>query len=311
MIVSINKVSRWIGRNRYVVSCVCLCGLLGMLIAATVTIPNTFTDGTVASAPAVNSNFTAVANAVNGLATNTGSNAVHWGNLTGVPAGFADGTDNTGIASESDTLQTVVSRGATSTSSITMQNPNGSSKTQFFFKNSSGVDSGQIGPMEAYQAVYIVGEDYLEIYHNNISAGNLIADFSSGGFNLYLGTKNFVEPHPTDPTKEIVYVTLEGPEAGTYCRGKGVLTDGTASISLPDHFGLVTADEGITVQVTPTASCNGLYVDSYSKTGFVVKELGGGNCNATFHWTVNGVREKYKNHQVIRDAQKSTKLEKQ
>ena len=34
------------------------------------------------------------------------------------------------------------------------------------------------------------------------------------------GTKSFVEPHPTDPTKVIRYVSLEGPEAGTYFRGR-------------------------------------------------------------------------------------------
>jgi len=29
------------------------------------------------------------------------------------------------------------------------------------------------------------------------------------------GTKNFIEPHPTDASKKIRYVSLEGPEAGS------------------------------------------------------------------------------------------------
>jgi hypothetical protein len=35
------------------------------------------------------------------------------------------------------------------------------------------------------------------------------------------GTKSFVEPHPTDATKLIKYVSIEGPEAGVYFRGRG------------------------------------------------------------------------------------------
>jgi hypothetical protein len=64
------------------------------------------------------------------------------------------------------------------------------------------------------------------------------------------GTKNFVHPHPEDPNKEIVFVSLEGPEAGTYCRGTAKLTGGAARITLPDSFRLVTAAEGLTAQVT-------------------------------------------------------------
>jgi hypothetical protein len=48
-------------------------------------------------------------------------------------------------------------------------------------------------------------------------------------------------PDPSDPGKEIVYVALEGGEAGTYVRGTGQLNDGKAVLALPEHFRLVTA----------------------------------------------------------------------
>lgn len=65
------------------------------------------------------------------------------------------------------------------------------------------------------------------------------------------GVKFFIEQHPTDPTKEIAYAALEGPEAGTYIRGSAELKDGQAVIALPEHFALVTSEEGLTVQLTP------------------------------------------------------------
>jgi hypothetical protein len=47
---------------------------------------------------------------------------------------------------------------------------------------------------------------------------------------LVTGTKNFVHPHPSDPTKEITYAALEGGEAGTYFRGSATLSNGEATI---------------------------------------------------------------------------------
>ena len=58
------------------------------------------------------------------------------------------------------------------------------------------------------------------------------------------------EPHPTDPDKVIRYVSLEGPEAGTYFRGRGVLEGGRAVIDVPESFRMVTDADGLTAQVT-------------------------------------------------------------
>ena len=125
-------------------------------------------------------------------------------------------------------------------------------------------------------------------------AGNLTAS----------GTKAFVQPHPTDPNKEIVYISLEGSEAGTYFRGTAQLVDGEAVINLPDHFGLVTNDAGLTVQLTCLDECNGLRVIHKGTKQIIVKELLGGKSNARFDYLVQGVRKGYENHQVIRDRQK-------
>jgi hypothetical protein len=113
------------------------------------------------------------------------------------------------------------------------------------------------------------------------------------------GTVSFVERHPADTSKAIVYVSLEGGEAGTYCRGTAVLRNGTAIIELPEHFTFVTSNEGLTVQVTPNGPCNGLYVASRTNTFIVVNELGNGTSNVSFDWIVHGIRKGYESYDPI------------
>jgi hypothetical protein len=116
------------------------------------------------------------------------------------------------------------------------------------------------------------------------------------------GTIDFVGQHPTDPSKAIVYAALEGGEAGTYYRGTAHLSGGTATVTLPEHFSLVTEEEGLTVQVTPRADCNGLYVAEVTTRAIVVKELMGGTSDARFDFLIHGVRAEYAGYEVIRDA---------
>jgi hypothetical protein len=113
------------------------------------------------------------------------------------------------------------------------------------------------------------------------------------------GTVSFVERHPADPSKAIVYVSLEGGEAGTYCRGTATLQNGMAWIELPEHFSLVTSDNGLTVQVTPSGPSNGLYVVSKSNTSIEVRELGDGTSNVSFDWIIHGVRKGHEMYDPI------------
>jgi hypothetical protein len=90
----------------------------------------------------------------------------------------------------------------------------------------------------------------------NVLSGGLFGAGDSTGLYVYgdtgaTGTKGFVEPHPTDASRVIRYVSLEGPEAGTYFRGRGRFVQGRALVTVPESFRLVTDEEGLTVQVTP------------------------------------------------------------
>jgi len=113
--------------------------------------------------------------------------------------------------------------------------------------------------------------------------------------------KEFVADHPTDPTKSIVYVSLEGPEDGTYIRGTAQLQNGEAVIELPEHFGLVTNDEGLTVQLTPLGEWLQLYVVEKSAKRIVVREAN--RKSGQFDYLVMGVRKGYEHHQVIQPKQ--------
>jgi len=115
-----------------------------------------------------------------------------------------------------------------------------------------------------------------------------------------LGQKNFIQPHPEDPNKEVAYVSLEGGESGTYWRGSSRLSDGKAEIQLPEHFVLVTAEEGLTATATLREPGPAVYVDELSNSKLVLRTGDGSKSNARFDFIVMGVRKGFENHVPIR-----------
>jgi hypothetical protein len=111
------------------------------------------------------------------------------------------------------------------------------------------------------------------------------------------GTKSFVEPHPTDPSKAIRYVCLEGPEAGTYFRGTDQTSHGTSVIQVPESFRLVSDAEGLTVQLTPVGAAATMYVVSQDLNQIVVRS----SRDVKFHYMVNGVRKAYPHWDAIQE----------
>jgi hypothetical protein len=109
------------------------------------------------------------------------------------------------------------------------------------------------------------------------------------------GTKSFIEPHPTDATKEIRYVSLEGPEAGTYFRGTARTVNGFATIEVPESFRMVTAEEGLTAVVTATGQLAQIAVISKSLDKIVVQS----SHDVAFDYVVNGVRRAFQNWEAV------------
>jgi hypothetical protein len=115
------------------------------------------------------------------------------------------------------------------------------------------------------------------------------------------GCKFFVQAPPEDPSVEIYYAALEGPEPGTYIRGEAELVAGEAVIELPEHFALVTSSQGLTVQLTPIGEWLQLYVVELSPQRLVVREAQGKD--GKFFYLVQGVRKGYEGFQVVREKE--------
>lgn len=113
--------------------------------------------------------------------------------------------------------------------------------------------------------------------------------------------KNFREPNELNPDTDIVYASVEGPEAAAYVRGTANLSGGRAIIQLPDHFQTSCLEDGMTVQLTPmSAASNGLAVIRKSLDSFEVAELQNGTGSYEFDWEVKAVRKGYKNYAPVR-----------
>jgi hypothetical protein len=127
--------------------------------------------------------------------------------------------------------------------------------------------------------------------------GNVIifGDLSvHGAFEASAG-KSFLAPHPTDPSKQIVYTCLEGAESGTYFRGTSRIVDGVAAIEVPEDFRLVTSPRGLTVQLTPVGDLALLAVMDLNLARILVR----GSNDVEFHYMVNGIRAGFENHETI------------
>lgn len=160
-------------------------------------------------------------------------------------------------------------------------------------KGSSAIGQGVLGVSE------FVGVRGILTDATGATLANGILGFAAGGTNYGVyslsnyggsGAKFFVEPHPETAGMVIRYVALEGPESGTYFRGRGKFERGIATIEVPESFRLVTDAEGLSVQVTPIGEMASFAVLSMGLDKIVVK----GSRNVGFFYTVNGVRRSHK-----------------
>jgi hypothetical protein len=177
-------------------------------------------------------------------------------------------------------------------------------------------DASGVYVKQAGWGAYVEGATYYGVNARGRTAGGYFADTDSGRY-AYVGYGNYgiysngtirgsgfttALAHPTDSEKAIVYAALEGGEAGTYYRGTAQLSGGTARVELPEHFSMVTEEEGLTVQVTPRADCKGLYVAEVTPRQIVVVELQGGTSDARFDFLIHGVRAGQADYRVVRDV---------
>ncbi|MEM7588179.1 MAG: hypothetical protein AAF560_32625 [Acidobacteriota bacterium] len=115
------------------------------------------------------------------------------------------------------------------------------------------------------------------------------------------GSNGFRTPHPKDPSREILYTSLEGPERGMYVRGSAKLRGGRATIELPEHFSVLANPKGMTVQLTPgSAETYGLAAVRKTPEKILVQELGKGKGSFAFDYVVYAARKDLPPLQVMR-----------
>jgi len=170
----------------------------------------------------------------------------------------------------------------------------------------SGAETGVIGftNSQSNGQAGVAGYNYDDLFvcGGSPTAGYLGYRTGSANYGVYsvgntgaTGTKSFLEPHPTDASKEIRYASLEGPEAGTYFRGSGRTVNGLATIDVPESFRMVTAEAGLTVVVTATGELAQIAAISKSLEKIVIQS----SKDVAFDYMVNGVRKAFQDFQAI------------
>ncbi len=118
--------------------------------------------------------------------------------------------------------------------------------------------------------------------------------FAQGDFGAS-GAKHFVEPHPSDASKVIVYTSIEGRTADTSFRGTARFVDHIAVIDVPEDFRTVTDESGLTVQVTPIGGPASTYVESRDLNHIVVRS----SSDVEFDYLIQGVRRAFRDFQPV------------
>lgn len=180
------------------------------------------------------------------------------------------------------------------------QNLEGSGFWGLYGPNSTNIQLTHVNDPETGGALPDLGGVYVLDENSNRKAGVDIDPITGQGV-VWGDVKNFRMDHPEDDAKEIVYASLEGPEAAAYARGTAQLTNGRTFVEFPDHFALVANPETMTVILTPQYSQTfGVAVVEKTDRGFYVEELMNGKQGFEFDWEVKCVRKGYEDFKVVR-----------
>jgi hypothetical protein len=116
------------------------------------------------------------------------------------------------------------------------------------------------------------------------------------------GSVAFVQNHPTEKDRVIVYNAAEGDEVATYTRGSARLVGGEVHIPLGETFAWVTnPDLGLTAYVTPMGGWADLYVAAKSTKELVVRSREPGQGPIEFDYIVYGLRIGFEEASIVQE----------
>lgn len=199
-----------------------------------------------------------------------------WTSTNGWLSTALAGKQNTGsyLTSESDTLSSVMARGATTATTYTSttttpfafqsnSNTGTYNQTQIYVNanNTSGSTSNGI----LIERGRLSDSSTAEIRYFTIAArgGQIQWQVDGSGNTTQTGSlsatsKSFLIPHPTKEGWKLRYGSLEGPENGVYIRGK---LKGKNKIELPEYWTKLVDPDSITVTLTPIGKHQKLHVE--------------------------------------------------
>jgi hypothetical protein len=107
--------------------------------------------------------------------------------------------------------------------------------------------------------------------------------------------KGFVQPHPFDASKEIRYISLEGPHTEVYFRGTAQVSRGVTRIIVPQDFRFVADAATYSTLVTPVGEMATVAVLTEGPDGIVVRA----SRDVKIHYVVYAEREAVRNPDPI------------
>jgi len=119
------------------------------------------------------------------------------------------------------------------------------------------------------------------------------------------GGVHFVQNHPVEPDRVVVYTAPEGDEVATYTRGTARLVDGEARVALGETFQWVTnPDIGLTAHLTPRGQAVPLAVVSLSTDEMVVQGPPDGPPDVVFDYLVYGLRIGFEETSTVQEKRR-------
>jgi hypothetical protein len=178
----------------------------------------------------------------------------------------------------------------------------GGSVSGGYFSNGFGSEAwlGYTHPPQGYQyGVYANASDVAGFFYN--TDGGTHGTVASLSFSFSgNGDKSFVQNHPYEAGRVIVYKCLEGDEVGTYTRGTARLEDGEAHVGLSKSFKWVTNPTiGLTAHLTPRDHAVPLAVVSLTTEELVVRGPGDAPDDLVFDYIVHGLRIGFEESSVV------------
>ncbi|MEX1311587.1 MAG: hypothetical protein AB1Z65_14270 [Candidatus Sulfomarinibacteraceae bacterium] len=163
--------------------------------------------------------------------------------------------------------------------------------------------TGEVWLGTDHRGVYAVGTNYGGFFDDTDTTSN-----AKVGYSTYkiqgTGAVSFVQNHPEEADRVIVYASPEGDEVATYTRGTARLVNGEARVALGETFRWVTNPElGLTVHLTPVGGWAQLYVVDKSTTEIVVRSAGG-DPGAAFDYIVHGLRIGFEEVAVVQEKER-------